>query len=395
MRRCTAFILSVLCLCQIAVKSQSIEPAKDRKTVIEEARYLRSIYRTEKAIEMLTGLLGPEQFDEEVMNELADCHLQAGDLESAANTYSALLLMNPENILYKIRMMNIAYKSKDYLSSINLGSTIIQKDTIPAIVSLTGDSFNMMEMPDSAIAYYNLYLKLNPANPSVVSKAAKIHLDRKEYQEVLDMAESYLQLDSANMDIRGLKGLSYYQMEDFKKSEQVFQQMEDDGNDSYSVHLYLGQNQWQNGKRRDALKELERAWQIDSSDVNLAYSIGVIMYESGMGMDKARLWFDKALDIISPDPAVIAKIEREYATGYMSSEQFRSAIDHYQKAWEADKSKFSMLSNLAYCYERLKDCKNAAKYYLLYLKYGKEGTRGYKYVEESLDYVRQQLFMEE
>ncbi len=54
-----------------------------------------------------------------------------------------------------------------------------------------------------------------------------------------------------------------------------------------------------------------------------------------------------------------------------------------------------MLSNLAYCYERLKDWKNAEKYYLLYLKYGKEGTRGYKYVEESLDYVRQQLFMEE
>ena len=93
MRRCTAFILSVLCLCQIAVKSQPIEPAKDRKTVIEEARYLRSIYRTEKAIEMLTGLLGPEQFDEEVMNELADCHLQAGDLESAANTYSAQIFI--------------------------------------------------------------------------------------------------------------------------------------------------------------------------------------------------------------------------------------------------------------------------------------------------------------
>ena len=57
MRRCTAFILSVLCLCQIAVKSQPIEPAKDRKTVIEEARYLRSIYRTEKAIEMLILLV--------------------------------------------------------------------------------------------------------------------------------------------------------------------------------------------------------------------------------------------------------------------------------------------------------------------------------------------------
>lgn len=142
------------------------------------------------------------------------------------------------------------------------------------------------EMPDSALAYYEMYMRLNPANPAVINKAAKIHLCRKEYAIVLDMAENYLQIDSTDMDIRGLQGLAYFQLDNFRKSEEVFQKMEDDGNDSYSVHIYLGQNQWRNKKHISALKELQAAWQIDSGDVNLAYSIGTIMGECGMGIKK-------------------------------------------------------------------------------------------------------------
>lgn len=395
MKKLLSFISGIICLSQVIASAQSPEAGKDRRETIDEARYLKSIYKTEKAIELLSGLIRPEQFDEEVLKEIADCHIQAGNLETAANTYSTLLVMNPENILYRIRLMNIAYRSKDYKSSAELGLSIIRRDTIPAIVSLTADSFSMTAMPDSALAYYDMYMRLNPANPAVVSKAAKIHLERKEYAEVLDMAENYLQIDSTDMDIRGLKGLAYFLMDDFNNSEKVFRRMNEDGNDSYSVHLYLGQNQWRNRKYPQALKELETAWQIDSGDVNLAYSIGAIMNECGMGIDKAKPWFDRALNLISPNPSILGKIQREYASGYMEEEQFGNAIGYYLKSWETDKSKYSVLSNIGYCYERLKDWKKAEKYYLQYLKYGKPGSSGYKYVEKSLEYVRQQLFMEE
>lgn len=387
-------LLCTICLSQPIASAQSPEVGKDRKATIEEARHLKSIYKTEKAIELLSELIAPGQFDEEVLNELADCHTQAGDLEAAAGTYSTLLLMNPDNLMYRIRLMNIAYRSKDYQASSALGISIIQRDTIPAIVSLTADSFNMMSMPDSALAYYGLYLSRNPAKPAVVSKAAKIHLDRKEYKEALALAEGCLQVDSTDMDIRGLQGLVYFQMGEFSRSEEVFQKMADNGNDSYSVHLYLGQNKWRNRKHLQALDELEKAWQIDSSDVNLAYSIGAVMNECGLG-DKARPWFDRAVKLITPDPETLGKIQREYALSYMKSEQFRPAVELYLQAWETDSSKYSVLSNIAYCYERLKDWKKAEKYYLKYLEYGKPGSSGRKYAEEALEYVRQQLFMEE
>lgn len=395
MQKLLSIILTINCFCQLIASAQSPMLMKDRNATIEEARYLKSIYKTEDAIELLSGLISPGQIDEEVQNELADCYIQAGDLDAAASTYSTLLMMKPESILYRIKLMLTTYRSKDYKSSSELGLSIIKRDTIPAIVSLTADSFNMMAMPDSALIYYNMYIGMNPATPSVVSKAAKIHLERKEYVKVLDMAEDYLQIDSTNMGIRGLKGLAYFLMEDFNSSEDVFQKMKDDGNDSYSVHLYLGQNQWRNKEYIPAIRELEAAWQLDSSDVNLAYSIGSVMSECGQGINKAKPWFDRALKIITPSPDLLGKIQREYALGYMRSNQFDMALDYYLKSWETDKSKYSVLSNIAYCYERLKNWKKAEEYCLMYLSYGKPGSGGYKYVEDSLEYIRQQMFMEE
>ena len=43
----------------------------------------------------------------------------------------------------------------------------------------------------------------------------------------------------------------------------------------------------------------------------------------------------------------------------------------------------------------LKEWKLAETYYLLHLKHGKVGSSGYAFAQESLEYVKQQLFMEE
>ena len=58
-----------------------------RDSLLAEARYLKSIYRTDDAIEKLSELVQPEAMDEGVLAELADCHFQSGDFENASGTY--------------------------------------------------------------------------------------------------------------------------------------------------------------------------------------------------------------------------------------------------------------------------------------------------------------------
>lgn len=389
------FLAFTLMLSILFPLSASGQYTDDRQRTINEARHLKNIYKTEAAIDLLSTLVSADSFDAEVLSELADCHMQTGDLESAASTYHLLSLKDTMNVLYKVKLMNIAYRQKSYPSCIELGRNILQLDTIPAIISLTGDAFNQMEARDSALVYYNMCLGINPYSTSVISKASKIYLDRKEYENVFNLVDPYLQADSTNMDIRGIKGLAYYLKGEYKKSEEVFQKMEDDGNDGYNVHFYLGQNQWHNNNYLSAREELQKAWQIDSSDVNLAFTIASVMMSTGQTIETAGPWLDRAVEMISPDPSTLARIFRQYGLGYMRSEKFKPAIDYYLKSYELDKDSFSALSSIAYCYERLKDWKHAKEYYELYLARGKKGSEGYNFAIEGLNYVKEQLFMEE
>ena len=76
-----------------------------RDSVLSQARYMKSIYRTDDAIEMLSSLLEPGTMDEGVLAELADCHFQNGAYEDASGTYFVLSSLSPGNILYRIRLM--------------------------------------------------------------------------------------------------------------------------------------------------------------------------------------------------------------------------------------------------------------------------------------------------
>ena len=44
-------------------------------------------------------------------------------------------------------------------------------------------------------------------------------------------------------------------------------------------------------------------------------------------------------------------------------------------------------------FHKAEDYRTAIRYYDTYLKFGKPGTTGCKFVEESLEYVEQELFM--
>ena len=65
----------------------------------------------------LSALITPQAgFDEEALAELADCHFQHGDYETAAGTYQMLSLKAPDNILYRLKQMQIAMRMQDNLA---------------------------------------------------------------------------------------------------------------------------------------------------------------------------------------------------------------------------------------------------------------------------------------
>ena len=386
-------LTAALLVCAASLQAQTTH----RDSVLAEARYLKSIYRTDDAIETLSALVQPGAMDEGVLAELADCHFQSGAYDDAAGTYFLLSSKAPDNILYHIRLMQAYSRLKAYPQSIQAGRAVLQRDSIPAVLSFVGDSFRQLEQVDSALWYYRRSLALKPMNETVLSKAVGLLIDREDYDGAVAQSEAFLTEDSDNMTIAPLQGLAYYRKGDYEAASKVFQRQEDIGNDTYPIHYYLGQSYWHTQVTYRAEKELVAAWQIDSSDVNLAYSIAAVKLEAYRSFDQEiKPWLDKAWEMIQPDPALASRIQQQYGLAYYRrQDSWDQAIAHYKEAYRYNPKLISALSTIAYCYQQKKEYKAAIEWYEKYLKVARPGTRGYEFAADNLKYIRAEKFMEE
>ena len=389
----TGLLLGSLCV----VHAQTQDSLDLRKGILAEARYLKSIYKTDEAIVKLSELVKPEGFDEDVVSELADCHFQSGDYESAAGTYFLLSSRAPDNVLYKIRQMQTYARIKAWPQSIQAGREVLQLDSIPAVLSFIGDSFRQMESADSALWYYRRSLAMRPMNESVVAKAVNVLIGKGDYDGAIALTGAFLSEDPENPLVAPLQGLSYYRKGDYESAISVFQRQEDIGNDTYPIHYYLGQSYWHTKVMYRAEEELLTAWQIDSSDVNLAYSIAAVKSDGYRPFEKeVKPWLDKAWEMIQPDPATMSRLHQQYGLGYYRrQDSWDKAIEHYKEAYRYNPKFISALSTIAYCYEIKKDYKHALEWYEKYLKVATPGSQGYEFATKSLEYLQGELFMEE
>ena len=392
----SAIVALLAVLVSGTASAQETSSVQGREEALKEARYLKSIFKIDEAVGKLSPYVSPDNFDEEVFSELADCHFQNGDYESAAGTYFLLTSHSPQNIQYKVRQMQTYYRMKAYARSAEAGKAILQFDTIPAVAAFVGDSFNQANQPDSALAYYRLSLSLKPLNESVVSKASRILLSRKDYDGAIGMADEYLALDPDNQTVAPIKGLAHYSKNEYVPAIEVFSRQKELGNDTYPVHYYLGQCYWHTEVMYKAQEELLAAWQIDSSDVNLAYSIAAVKSESNRSFKKeVKPWLDKAMEMLSPDPVILSRLHQQYGLGAFNANDWPEAILHYKEAYRLNPALISAVSTVAYCYEQQKDYKTALEWYEKYLKLAKPGTRGHDFATQSVKFLKGELFMEE
>ena len=389
------------------IGSDSTAIVENKETVIDlalqKARCLRRLYRMHESVEVLADVLHLDQFNIELMADLAESHTQAGNTMEAFSLYGILSQMQPENLYFKLCRARILFREKQYEESINACKDIIVQDSIPEILSMTADAFKNLGKADSALVYYNYVLSKRPKHVPTISKKADILLSAKQYIPVINMSREYLKEDPDNMTILPIYGLTLHLQGNYPLSLEQFEHQRKLGDDSYAVHYYLGLNHYMMNKWPRAIEELEKAYQIDSSDVTLVYQLANAkshitimksMESSGLNPESERL-YAKALEMLQPSPTMMHNIYGSMAMAHHTIAQYAEAIKYYELSYKYNPQNISALSSIGYCYERLKNYTKALEYYERYLKLGKPGTEGYRFVELSINYVKQEKFMEE
>lgn len=401
----TALTIIDSLVADIGTDSVSLVQNKEKVVdlALQKSRCLRKLYRMNEAVEVLADVLYLDQFNIGLMADLAESHLQAGNTMDAFGLYGILSQMQPDNTYFKICKARILYREKQYGECIGMCRDIIAADSIPEILAMTGDAYKSLDNADSALVYYEHVLRARPYHVPTMSKKADILLGAKQYIPVIDMSREYLEGDPDNMTMLPIYGLALHLQGSYPLSIEIFEHQRVLGDESYAVSYYLGLNHYMMSNWPRAVAELEKAYQIDSSDVTLVYqlahakshmSISTGVGTRGLNPESERL-YAKALDMLKPAPNMMHNIYGSMAMARHTIEQYEEAIKYYELSYKYNPKNISALSSIGYCYERLKNYKKALEYYERYIKLGKPGSAGYKFVEESIEYVKQEKFMEE
>lgn len=389
--------VSILDSLMATVAPDSISAVANKTELIElalqKSKCQKKLQRLDDAAQTLASVLQYDRYNIELMAELADCHTANGDYDSAMMLYTILTGIRPENVYFKLCKAKILYHIKAYEDVVSECKSILAIDTIPDVLYMTGNCYKQLGQLDSAMTYYDKLLTINLLNTKTISQKSDILFRENKSDEVLEMTDPYLKEFPDNMEILPLRGLALYLKKDYLKSLQTFEYQQELGDDSYTVHYYLGMNNYMLSRWQRAAKEFESAYRIDSTDVKLVCKLAD-SYSYLPDRDSLSIaYFDKAIAMMQPDSSLMKTILDRKAAMAFNANDFQKAIDYYKQSYDYGKTNISALLSIGYCYERLKDYKKALLYYEQYKKIGKPGSSGYKYVEESIAYVKAELFM--
>ena len=356
-------------------------------------RELKQLWKYDEAIASLTQMMAAQGPQPELLEELADCHYQSGNSAEALDQYTLLARMQPDKLLFRIRLMSLFYRGKQYDAAIDIGRGILQRDSITQVLSLVGDAFNQQERRDSAEWYYRQALARRPHNESVLNKLCSILLGREQHDEVLALTDAFLAEEPDNLTILPVRGIARFAKKRYDDAEADFKHMNELGENGYAVHYYLGQCAQKNGLLRDAEREFKLAWERDSTDVNVALTIAQLI--SDAHKDGWELWYYKALTMLQPDPKVInatSIAHQNYALSAYKNGDFDLCIAEYKKMLEYSPKHYAAYYMIAQCYELKQDFKTALNWYKKAQPYFSEGSRGREIAETGVQRMEAELF---
>ena len=361
---------------------------------LNSVRELKQLWKYDEAIASLTQMLEEQGPQPVLLEELADCYYQNGNVAGALDLYTQLDEIQPDKLLYKLRLMGLLNRGQQYAAVITIGRSVLQRDSIAQVAVMVGDAFNKLERRDSAEWYYRRVLARRPHNESVLNKLSNILLGQERFGEVRVLAEDFLAEEPDNLTILPIAGLSYYFLEEYNKAYDTFEKANRLGDDSYAVHYYLGKCAQKFGIRDAEEREFTLAWERDSTDVSVALTIA--RAKADLNRPDWETWYGKALDMLLPSPKLLettGSAYQNYAHSAYMKGRFDSCIELYKKVLEYRPKYYAAYYMIAQCYEYKYDYQNALNWFKKAQKVFAEGTRGREIADAGAERVQAELFM--
>jgi tetratricopeptide (TPR) repeat protein len=329
---------------------------------------LFDFYQTQRyadAAQYLKGIYGEEVNDFKTLSQIGYCFLMAGNNVEAEKFYSKAYALQPQSLPILFSLGNINTKR---------GNTEKAKLYYGEIVKIDSNNFNVYKLlanlysspkDDSLKLIYLLKANLiNPLEGDVATDLAEAHAAYQQYEKAYDVLNIAIKGDSDNLVLQRAKLPIANQLKKYSEVVASGEKLLKDGADAGVIKdvakAYYYTKKYQ--KAIDLFKQLEVAAM--ENEATLYYT--TLSYRALKNYPQATIYTRKTIDeAISPNTSSYYSL---LGLVYEENNQLALASAAYKKGLQF-KATATLYYRLAVFYDtRLKQEKNALKYYNLYLK---------------------------
>lgn len=350
----TWFLLFLFAITNLVAQTGKADPAKlleyyENQHYAEAAQYLQSMYPDDTR-------------DIKVLNQIAYCNLMAGKLTEAEKNYIKANAIQPDNPAILFSLAHISSKR---------GNPVKAKSYLQQIIRLDSLNFSAYKQlavyedaPEIKLKYLRKANALHSSDPDVAYDLAMAYKDLKQYQQAYEVLKTAIASDTENFTLQQaqlpLSNLLGKYQEVIDTGKQLMENHTDVNvmNEMGQAYFYLKDYQ----KCIMIYKTLE---DLGIRNEGTLYYMA-LSYRELKDYDHAAIYAQKTIDEAVSDH--ITLYYTALAGIYESKSQFNDALEAYKRGLT-----FSIHNTIYYrlglLYDlNLKQPKNAANYYKLYLK---------------------------
>lgn len=329
---------------------------------------LFDFYQTQRygdAAQYLKGIYGEEVNDFKTLSQIGYCFLMAGNNVEAEKFYGKAYALQPQSLPILFSLASINTKR---------GNTEKAKLYYGEIVKIDSNNFNVYKLlgnlysspkDDSLKLIYLLKANLiNPLEGDVATDLAEVHAAYQQYEKAYDVLNIAIKGDSDNLVLQRAKLPIANQLKKYAEVINAGEKLLKNGADAGVIKdvakAYYYTRKYQ--KAIDLFKQLEVAAM--QNETTLYYTS--LSYRALKNYPQAAIYTRKTIDeAISPNTSSYYSL---LGLVYEENNQLALASAAYKKGLQF-KATPTLYYRLAVFYDtRLKQEKNALKYYNLYLK---------------------------
>ncbi len=252
---------------------------------------------------------------------------QAGDLVKIADANRSLIAVGLR------AMAELKLAQGDNQQSIDLYKRSLEFQNSPGAHIALALAYMRAQRTDDALAEVGPITQSDPTNADAWNLQGKLLMDKKEYRSAIDSLGHSLQLQS-NAYVAYALATAYLDLHENDKAAAVFQQINTAAGDKASIHIMTGRAYQNAGMMDDAIREYNRAIELDAKGSRGHYFLGLLylMQNEWTATPQAREQFVEEIKVNPKD------FFGNFFLGYIeSNDKNYDASDRYLSVAAADK----------------------------------------------------------